>query len=158
MRTPSHHTAGRGVGRPPGDGAGRDTSDDVEGQVLAGVRVLLVEDDPASAKLAAFLLRGGGAEVDSVASAEEALVAIARRRPDLVVLDLVLPRMGGLLLAEMLKANPSTSAIVLVAVSSMNGGRTERLAKDAGCAGLIRKPIDIDTFTAILAGHLRGGT
>lgn len=121
---------------------------------LAGVNVLVVEDDPATRKFTALLLTECGALVTSVASAEEALRAVAKRRPDLIVIDLVLPRMGGLALVEQLKGDPATSSIALIAVSSLNGVALERTVLAAGCAVYLRKPIDIETFAATIATHM----
>lgn len=123
---------------------------------LAGISVLVVEDDAANRKLFALLLTGAGARVTSVASAEEAQVAIAERQPRVIVLDLVLPRLGGLTFVEQLKADPATRSIVVIAVTSLNGPEAERVALRAGCVGYLKKPIDTETFAATVAA-LNGG-
>lgn len=118
--------------------------------------MLLVEDDAASRKLEAVLLTEAGALVTAVESAEEAITVLARRKPDVVVVDLILPRMGGLVLVEQLKTDPATKDIVVVAVTSLNGGDAERVALRAGCAAYLKKPIDTQTFAATVASHLGG--
>lgn len=120
---------------------------------LEGVRVLVIEDDAASRKLETILLSSEGALVTAVVSAEEALAVLARMRPEVIVLDLVLPRMGGLTLVEQLKADPATEKLVFVAVTALNGPEAERTAKMSGCAGYIRKPVDAETFASVVASY-----
>jgi len=121
---------------------------------LRGVPILVVEDDPPSAKLAALLLKQHGANVRIAPNAEEALKVLEHFHPRLVVLDLVLPRMGGLLFAHQVKADPRFCDTVIVAATVINGPEVERVAREAGCAAYIRKPIDTETFAATLADCL----
>ena len=120
------------------------------------VPALVVEDDPPNARLLSVLLAVEGCDVRITRSAEEALEVLSTFPARLIVLDLILPRMGGLLFAECLKAAPSTRDIVLIAVSAVNGLQVERLAKEAGCAACVRKPIDTYTFAQTVAGCLQG--
>jgi CheY-like chemotaxis protein len=113
---------------------------------VTGASALVVDDDPASAKLLAVLLRGEGFHVRVAGSAEEALDQLRTFQPHAVVLDLVLPLMSGLLLAQRLKADPATRDIVLIAVTSLSGSEGEAVALQAGCAAYLRKPIDALSF------------
>jgi CheY-like chemotaxis protein len=115
---------------------------------------LIVEDDPPSAKLIALLLTAQGATVRIAPNAEEALLIIDTFLPRLVVLDLVLPRMGGLLLAQHIKADPKLSKIVVVAATAVNGPEVERVVREAGCVAYFCKPIDTETFATALANCL----
>lgn len=117
---------------------------------LRDVPVLVVEDDPASAKLLSFILEREGCHVRVATSAEEALTTMTTFRPRAIVLDLVLPRMSGILLAEQLSARPEGHDLVIVAVSAFNGPEAVRVAEKAGCAAYVRKPIDVDTFPGLL--------
>ena len=116
--------------------------------------MLVVEDDPASRKLVTLLLTDVGANVTAVGSAEEALSSLPAVHPELIVLDLILSRMSGLVLAEQLKSNPKTRSIVIVAVSSLGSPEAERVARSAGCIAYIRKPFDTSTFALSVAGYL----
>jgi CheY-like chemotaxis protein len=91
-----------------------------------------------------------------VGSGEEAMGLLETFHPRAIVMDLILPRMSGLLLLQQIKAQPSTRDIVVIAVSVVDDPATERLVRAAGCAAYIRKPIDIHTFAEIVAGHLGG--
>jgi CheY-like chemotaxis protein len=113
---------------------------------LGGLRVLIVDDDPASAKLEKVVLESEGCDVHVVGGAEAALDVVETFDPRVIVLDLILPRMSGLVLAEHLKARATTRDIVLVAVSAFNGRETRQIAEAAGCRAYLRKPIDPATF------------
>ena len=117
-------------------------------------RILLVEDNPANQLLAAAVLERDGFEVRIAESAQDALNAIAESRPDLVLMDIQLPEMDGLTLTRLLKANPATAAIPVVAMSAhaMVSDRDQALA--SGCAGFIPKPIDTRVFGEQLRGYL----
>jgi CheY-like chemotaxis protein len=121
---------------------------------LNGVPVLIVDDDPASMKLMSVLLTADGCDIRGARSAEEALKVLATFKPRAIVLDLILPLMSGLLLAQILKTNPETRDIVIVAVTVLNGPATARVAREAGCAAYVRKPIDALSFPKVLLGHL----
>lgn len=112
--------------------------------------MLIVEDDGPSAKLLTIVLRGEGCAVRVMPSAEAALGALASFQPRVIVIDLVLPLMSGLLLAQTLKASPATKDILLVAVTAFNGSAAERMALDAGFAAYVQKPIDPLTFPKIV--------
>jgi CheY-like chemotaxis protein len=126
-------------------------------QELKGVPVLIVEDDPASAKLMAIVVGGEGGEVRVARTAEEALVTLSSFRPLLIVLDLVLPVMSGLLLLQRLKADPELCNIVVIAVTALDGPEVERVAREAGCAAYVLKPIDPLSFPELLLAHLGEG-
>jgi two-component system cell cycle response regulator len=101
-----------------------------------------------------LLLTVAGADVTGVPSAEDALAAIAAQPPQAMVVDLVLPRMGGLALIDELRRRPETRDVVVVAVTSMGGREVERVVRASGCAAYVRKPIDTETFVATIAACL----
>ena len=122
--------------------AGNETPRDHEW--LAGVPILVVDDDAPSARLLRVLLAGAGAVVRTAHNADEALALLADFPAQLFVVDLILPGMSGLLLAQRVKEASPTA--VVVAVSVAHGPDVERLALESGCATLIHKPIDVNTF------------
>jgi CheY-like chemotaxis protein len=123
---------------------------------LAGVPALIVDDDPPNARLISRLLADEGCDVRVAGTAEEALLLLGTFSPQLIVLELVLPRMSGLLFVQRLKAEPTTRDIVVIAVSALNGPHVERLATESGCVAYIPKPIDRQTFGRTVASHVRG--
>jgi two-component system CheB/CheR fusion protein len=126
------------------------------GSALAGVSVLIVEDDPANAKLLSVVLEGDGAHVRIASSAEEALARIAESTPLVVVVDLVLPLMSGLVLLRQLRNDAALQDCILVAVTSFDGAEVERVVRGSGCDAFLKKPIDPLSFAQRLARLLGG--
>jgi len=120
---------------------------------LGSIPVLIIEDEEASAKLIASTLETHGYETRIAANAEEAIAAMNPLPPRAIVLDLVLPLMSGLLLAEQLKQDPATRDIPIIATSRFSEQDAAHIARDAGCADYIAKPIDPETFARLLREH-----
>lgn len=116
--------------------------------------MLIVEDNPANMTLAVFLLESAGHTVLRATNAEAGLLLARERRPALVLMDIQLPGMDGLEATGLLKANPLTLAIPVVALTAlaMKGDQDRILA--AGCDGYITKPIRYQQFLASVAAHL----
>ena len=117
----------------------------------ANHRILVVDDTPANLRLLAFLLEKKGYEVRTAEDAPAALATLAEWRPRLILLDLQLPGMGGLELASLLKADPATRELLIVAVTAfaMKGDLERALA--AGCDSYVTKPIDTRALPALVA-------
>lgn len=117
-------------------------------------RVLVVEDNPANQMLAAAVLEREGIEVDLAGTSSEAIERLDVQLPGLILMDVQLSGMSGLDLTRRLKANPTTAAIPIVALtaSAMSGDREASLA--AGCDGYISKPIDTRTFADMVRKFL----
>lgn len=124
--------------------------------LLKGVPILVVEDDPGNARLLAVLFAKQGAEVRTAPDAEAAVAILKTFRPALIALDLVLPKMSGLLLVRQLKATSATRDIPVIAMSIMDGSTAERLALEGGCAAFVPKPIDSQTYMAVVMDHVKG--
>lgn len=115
---------------------------------------MIVEDDPPSSRLLSVVLNTEGCDTRSASTAEGALAVLQEFTPRAIVLDLVLPQMSGLLLAQRLKAEAATRDIVIIAVSAFNGPEAVRVALAVGCAAYVRKPIDAIAFPQLLLSHL----
>jgi CheY-like chemotaxis protein len=123
---------------------------------LAGLPVLVVDDDPSNAKVLTVVLNSEGCFARSAGSAEEALELLDSWSPRVVILDLVLPLMSGVLLAQRLKTDPRTRDMILIAVTAVSGDHVEQVARDAGCVEYLRKPIDVSSFVHLLSRHSGG--
>ena len=119
--------------------------------------ILLVEDNEANQLLARTVLELEGHRVAVAGSGDEALAQIRLETPDLVLMDVQLPGTDGLALTRLLKLDPVTVGIPVVALTAhaMEGDREQALR--AGCSGYISKPIDTRTFAAEVGGHLKAG-
>jgi putative two-component system response regulator len=121
---------------------------------LAGVPVLIVQDEQASARVIATTLETHGCETRIARSAAEAVALLAPFSPRVIVLDLVLPQLSGLVLAEQLTRDPATGGIPIIATSLFSAQDAADIARDAGCVDYVRKPIDPSTFARLLRDHL----
>jgi two-component system cell cycle response regulator DivK len=117
--------------------------------------VLLVEDNAQNCYLATYLLESGGFEAACVTTGPEALEAVRRRRPDLVLTDIRLPEMDGYELGRRLRADPQFHDLPIIALTSyaMPGDRVKALA--IGFNGYMEKPLDPETFLAEIRQVLR---
>lgn len=119
-------------------------------------RVLYIEDNEQNMYLVTFLLEKHGYTVLPAIDGQEGIEKAAAEKPDLILLDIQLPRMDGHTVARILRRNPDLAAIPIVAVTSyaMAGDREKALA--SGCNGYIEKPINPDTFIRQVEQHLPG--
>lgn len=116
--------------------------------------VLVVEDNPANMKLAAFLLGKAGYRVLQAAAAAEGLELARQHRPDLVLMDIQLPGMDGLAATRLLKEDAATRDIKVVALTAFAMAGDEGKIRAAGCDGYIAKPIRYQEFLAKVAAVL----
>ena len=117
-------------------------------------RVLVIEDTPANMALAVFLLESAGYAVSSATNAEAGLALVREQQPDLVLMDIQLPGMDGLQATALLKADPTTRAIPVVALTALAmKGDSERILA-AGCDGYIAKPLAYKEFLATVASKV----
>lgn len=119
-----------------------------------GPTVLLIEDNEQNRYLATFLLEHHGYTVVAATDGLSGVEAARRRRPDLILLDIQLPRMDGYEVAQTIRSIESCRDVPIVAVTSyaMAGDRERTL--EAGCNGYIEKPIDPGTFVEEIQAFL----
>jgi CheY-like chemotaxis protein len=120
---------------------------------LAGVRVVLVDDDPDAVELAATILRGAGANVHTCRSAAEALDAVQAWRPDVLVSDIEMPGEDGYALIRRVRTLPAGEGGTTPAIALTAYGRTQdrALSLAAGYSMHVPKPVDPGELTAIVA-------
>ncbi len=104
-------------------------------------KVLIIEDNPANLKLASLLLLKAGYEVISAVDAETGLTVARRDSPDLILMDMQLPGMDGLAATTMLKKDPATAAIPVIALTAMAMKADQERTHAAGCDAYIAKPL-----------------
>jgi two-component system cell cycle response regulator DivK len=104
-------------------------------------RVLIVEDNPANMKLTTLLVRHAGHTVSCAVDAESGLTMARSDRPDLILMDIQLPGMDGLTATAILKQDPRTEAIPVIALSALAMKADEERSMAAGCDAYIVKPL-----------------
>lgn len=116
--------------------------------------LLIVDDNPDNLKLMVFVLTRAGHQVRTAVDAEVALRQVAEKPPRLILMDVQLPGMDGLSLTRLLKANPETRRIIIVAVTAYAMKSDEDRVLAAGCDGYIAKPIDTRALPRVVAEYL----
>lgn len=105
-------------------------------------RVLVVDDEPANRLLFRDMLEAQDYEVEEAADGVAALLAAKANPPDVVVLDVMMPRLDGYVVCQQLKATPATAAVPVLLVTSLHA-REERLQGiRVGAADFLTKPVD----------------
>ena len=138
-----------------GEGGGVNPVTPVAGS--RGDLILVVEDNPMNLKLVRDILKQSGYRVAESTTGEDALDALKFIRPDLILMDIQLPGMDGLRAARLLKDNPETCNIPVIALTAHVMKGDEVRAKEAGCAGYIPKPIQPGDLTRQIAAFLNRG-
>jgi len=105
-------------------------------------RILIVEDNGVNRNLVRVLLQKYGYQIIEATDGEEAVEVAVREKPDLILMDIQLPRMSGYSATGILKGRRDTMDIPIIALTAkaMIGDREKALK--AGCDGYISKPID----------------
>ncbi|MBI2153249.1 MAG: response regulator [Candidatus Rokubacteria bacterium] len=120
------------------------------------VKILHIEDNADNRRLVRRLLVAEGYQLLEAEDGLEGIDRAVREEPDLILLDIGLPRFDGYEAAAALRAFPSLATTLIVALTAYtNPGDRERILT-AGCNGYIAKPIDVDRFPQVVAEFLRG--
>lgn len=114
----------------------------------ASPRILIVEDEDNIALALDWLLTREGYRHERVASGDEALPAIRRGRPDLVLLDVMLPGSSGYDICREVRGDPVIAATRILMMTARGSALEQRRGLDLGADGFIAKPFDL--------GELRG--
>jgi two-component system cell cycle response regulator DivK len=103
--------------------------------------ILIVEDNPANMKLTSLLVQKANHTVLSAVDAEVALTVARAHHPDLILMDIQLPGMDGLEATAVLKSDPATAGIPVIALTAMAMKQDEEKSRLAGCDAYIAKPL-----------------
>src|SRR5687768_1582069 len=116
-------------------------------------KVLVVEDYEDSREFMKFLLQGYGFDVAEAANGYEALEAVKRYVPDLILMDISMPGMDGLTAARKIREQNPNRQTPIIAITA-HGETAYKKAIEAGCDGLLSKPIDFDDLEPVLSRYL----
>jgi CheY-like chemotaxis protein len=130
------------------------------GRTLDGIRVLIVDDEEDARELLAAALEQMGAAPRAVGSVDEALKAIERDRPDVVVSDIAMPGQDGYALARRLRAREAERSVpdhvAMIAVTAYATSEDERRAINAGYDQHVAKPIEASRLAASIVELVQG--
>jgi CheY-like chemotaxis protein len=125
--------------------------------MTAKSKILVVEDKPVDMELVSDLLESGGFSVIKAATAERGILLARTARPDLIIMDKGLPGLNGLQATEILRSDPQTSHIPILALTAHALKGEEKIALAAGVLGYITKPIDTRNFLDHVTAFLELG-
>ena len=112
--------------------------------------VLIVDDNNRNRKLAGDVLRLAQFRTLEAGTAAEGIALASEHLPDVILMDLRLPDLDGLEAARVLRAEPRTARIPVVAVTALRLDADDDWVFEAGFAGYVVKPIDIDGFPEVI--------
>lgn len=109
---------------------------------LEGTRILLVDDNLQNLELVQAYLEGLPCRISTARDGLEAIAAVERDRPDLVLLDVMMPRMSGFEVCQKIKANPATRDIVVIMVTALHEVGDYERAVESGTDDFLTKPVN----------------
>ena len=118
-------------------------------------KILIVEDNPVNMELAKDLLEMSGHNVVEATNGQEAIDIAGSAKPDLILMDIQLPGIDGLAATRVIKNNPETKDIPVIALTAFAMKTDENKARESGCDGFITKPINTRIFPKQV-GHFLG--
>jgi two-component system, cell cycle response regulator DivK len=118
-------------------------------------RILVVEDQPDNRQIIRDMLASTDYEITEAENGEEALSAIAKVRPDLILMDIQLPVMDGYAATRRIKTDPALKSIPVIAVTSYALSGEEKKAREAGCDDYVPKPYSPRQLLAKIQQYLK---
>jgi two-component system cell cycle response regulator DivK len=116
--------------------------------------ILIVEDNELNMKLFNDLLQANGYDTLQTMDGMEALDMAAEHLPDLILMDIQLPKISGLEVAKMIKEEDELKNTPIIAVTAFAMKGDEEKIREGGCDGYIAKPISVPVFLETVSGFL----
>jgi two-component system cell cycle response regulator DivK len=119
-------------------------------------KILVVDDNQDSRELVVKVLKNRGYQMIEAADGEDALEKAAAENPDLILMDISIPKINGYEVTRRLKSqvNFKNTPIIALTAHAMKGDREKAL--EAGCDGYISKPINIHEIPDLIKSYLQG--
>jgi len=124
---------------------------------LAGVRVLVADDDAALVRTLTYILREQGAQVTALPDGERLVEQLEAETPDLLLLDIMMPKVDGLELLQRIKKDPRWADLPVLMVSSMPPEEGTVRSFGLGAADFVPKPFRVRELLARIESHLERG-
>ena len=109
---------------------------------IRGSRVLVVDDNPQNTELVQAYLETLPVEIASAVDGVEAMQVADRFRPDLILLDVMMPRMSGFEVCQKIKSNPALRDTVVIMVTALHEVGDFERAVECGCDDFLTKPVN----------------
>lgn len=124
------------------------------GYVGSHPKALVIDDDLQNRRLLQEMLELMGFEVTVAQDGASGLISASSVRPDLILLDLLMPGLDGFAVAEQLRQHPDLATSIIVAVSASAFAQDQRRSLQVGCDAFLTKPINLQSFQEVLKQHL----
>jgi len=118
-------------------------------------RILVVDDDPRTAELVRGWYKDAPYRILEASDGEDGLRCAASERPDIILMDFMMPRLDGFEATRRLKANPATAGIPVILVSAHREGPVKREGFDSGADDFVVKPFEFDDVDARIHAMLK---
>jgi DNA-binding response OmpR family regulator len=105
-------------------------------------KILLVDDSSTILMMEKFILRNGPYEILTATNGEEGVLKAAEQMPDLILLDVIMPKMGGFEACKMLRSTRATSEIPIIMVTTRGEAANVEAGWANGCTDYVTKPIN----------------
>jgi two-component system cell cycle response regulator DivK len=128
-----------------------------EGSLRESSTVLVAEDDEDVRLMLKTLLGMKGYRVVEARDGQETLDVAREKRPDVILMDLQLPRLNGFAVARFVRQTDSLRGVPIIIVSAHDPAKHRNLALAAGCNAYVRKPVDFNTLDGMILDFLRQG-
>jgi DNA-binding response OmpR family regulator len=116
--------------------------------------ILVADDEPALLRLMEFVLAKQGHNLITATNGEQALAEARRQRPDLIVLDIMMPRMDGYQVAEAIRADDDLKGTPIIMLSAKAQDEDIARGLEAGVDQYVTKPFSPDELTALVTNYL----
>jgi CheY-like chemotaxis protein len=113
-------------------------------------KILIIDDERLLHTMMSSVLGAHGFEVVSAMTGEEGLALASSEKPDLIVLDVIMPKMKGRDVCAKLKGNPVTRHIPVIFLTAKDSEDDIRAEMEAGAAGHVIKPVNITSFVKLV--------
>ncbi len=117
-------------------------------------KVLVVDDEETSRKILSIALDGKGLDISFATDGEEAVLKAGLERPDLIIMDIDLPRMNGYEAARRIRSIRGMDQVPLVAITARTAKYSAESAIEAGCTDFVTKPYRLSFIRKRLARFL----
>ena len=114
----------------------------------------MIDDSPTITKVVQLVLTKAGYQVQTAADGEQGLQAVRAQRPDLILLDFVMPRMNGYQFCRELRSNPAHRSLPVVLMSAKGDKIRGQFVQQTGAVDAITKPFDARALVACIEGAL----
>lgn len=120
-----------------------------------GKVILIVEDDPKSLELARVVLEASGYSTIAAVDGEQGVKLARDKKPDLILMDIMMPKMDGYTACHAIKIDKLTREIPVIMLTATGYELNKKLAQNMGASGYVTKPFDIEELQRVISQHLQ---